>query len=564
MVGRRSWAVGCTWRRLALVGAAAWSVACGEKHPPFADFAPPCASLNPADCASSKGGEAGEPGLVLTNECELPPEAMALGAQNWEPAGEAEEPETCAEAVASKSYIGCEFWPTVTANIVGYVFDFTVVVANTGTTEANIEVTRGTEVIATAVVAPDSLEKIYLPWVDELKRNLEPCEEGIAPAASVKVFNGAYRLTSDRPIVAYQFNPLQFEPRGGPPGKDWQECTEYSFTNDASLLLPTQALGTSYRGMTWTRRGSDGFAQPFMAITAVDDDTKLSVFAPAEASIAAGPGVPPIPEGTKRDFTLDRGEVLQLMARDEDTLSGSVLQSDRPVQVIAGDSCAYVPQGVAACDHLEETVPPAQALGQRYLVAPPTGPSGAPIPYTVELLGNRDGTQLYYPGGKPRGFPDTLEAGQISLISNVKESFEVLGSHEFGVLLFLQGGSDDQQGETDPSQSIAVPPQQFRKRYVFLAPDDYTVSYADVIAPSDADVLLDGEPVSEEPEYFECSPYKVLRVWLDQSRGGIHLLEGTKPIGVQVLGHASYTSYQYPGGLNVSEIAEPPVEPPVK
>src|SRR5690349_21054173 len=111
---------------------------------------------------------------------------------------------------------------------------------------------------------------------------------------------------------------------------------------------------------------------------------------------------------------------------------------------------------------------------------------------------------------------------------------------------------------------MAVPMQQFRHRYVFLAPDDYLVNYADVIAPSDATVSLDGAEVDEEPEYFKCSPFKVLRIWLDQSRGGIHVLESNEPIGVQVLGHASYTSYQYPGGLNVSEISEAPEQPPVK
>jgi hypothetical protein len=33
-------------------------------------------------------------------------------------------------------------------------------------------------------------------------------------------------------------------------------------------------------------------------------------------------------------------------------------------------------------------------------------------------------------------------------------------------------------------------------------------------------------------------------------------------VGIQVVGYGSYTSYQYPGGLNLTLIAPPP--PPIK
>src|SRR5262249_38129788 len=36
------------------------------------------------------------------------------------------DPKTCAEAAAAKSYVGCDYWPTVTSNIVSDVFDYAV------------------------------------------------------------------------------------------------------------------------------------------------------------------------------------------------------------------------------------------------------------------------------------------------------------------------------------------------------------------------------------------------------------------------------------------------------
>ena len=44
---------------------------------------------------------------------------------------------TCAGAAKAKSYIGCDYWPTVVANQVWSIFDFAVVVANAGTTDAD-------------------------------------------------------------------------------------------------------------------------------------------------------------------------------------------------------------------------------------------------------------------------------------------------------------------------------------------------------------------------------------------------------------------------------------------
>jgi hypothetical protein len=70
--------------------------------------------------------------------------------------------------------------------------------------------------------------------------------------------------------------------------------------------------------------------------------------------------------------------------------------------------------------------------------------------------------------------------------------------------------------------------------------------------------------VTAEREPFSCTSYEVVRVWLDQSGDGIHVLEASEPVSVQVLGHAFATSYMYPGGLNFSEISEAPPHPVVK
>ncbi|MCA9620027.1 MAG: hypothetical protein KC731_13470, partial [Myxococcales bacterium] len=52
--------------------------------------------------------------------------------------------------------------------------------------------------------------------------------------------------------------------------------------------------------------------------------------------------------------------------------------------------------------------------------------------------------------------------------------------------------------------------------------------------------------------------YVIERVPLGASTGGVHVLEGDAAFGIQVTGYGSYTSYYYPGGLNLGVIAPPP------
>jgi hypothetical protein len=119
---------------------------------------------------------------------------------------------------------------------------------------------------------------------------------------------------------------------------------------------------------------------------------------------------------------------------------------------------------------------------------------------------------------------------------------------------------DDPKG--DPSQSTVASAEQFRTRYVFLAPSDYPVLYADITATEDAQITLDGAPIVEPWVRIGAGPWGVHRADLRRSgNGGAHTLEAKKPVGVQVIGFGDNTSFQYPAGLNLALIAPPPPAP---
>jgi hypothetical protein len=104
--------------------------------------------------------------------------------------------------------------------------------------------------------------------------------------------------------------------------------------------------------------------------------------------------------------------------------------------------------------------------------------------------------------------------------------------------------------------------EQYRTKYVFLAPNDYDFNYIDVVAPSDAELVLDGVVVDYGSKSPIADGYDVWRVGLVSSGSGAHTLESSTEVGLQVLGYGLFTSYEYPGGLNLKHISPPPPPPP--
>lgn len=485
---------------------------------------------------------------------------------------------TCEDALKAKSYVGCEYWPTVVANVVWSIFDFAVIVANAGADPADVTVTGPAGFSTNAHVAPGSLQKIYLPWVTQLKGpDSDVCGDVVPITASVKAIKSAYHLVSTKPVTVYQFNALEYKPEGGPAGKDWSSCPGshapascgpeqcFSYSNDASLLLPTSALTGNYRvtGIHgWSRTTGKSVVGSYFAVTGTADGTAVTVKVGSKGTIVAGgTDIAAASAGDVITFNLDAGDVAQVLgapSADSD-LSGSLVEATKPVQVITGAPCIENPIGVKACDHVEESNFPAETLGKHYIVTSPTGPGGNIVGHVVRIYGNVDGTKLTYAGKQPASAPATINAGDVVDLGVVKDDFEVQGDQAFAVGSFmLAGDTVDPTGlRGDPSQSLSTAVEQYRTRYVFLAPDDYLENWADIVVPDGAHVTLDGTTLTTAPSPI-AGGYSVMRVQLGAGKLGAHDLRSNIPVGLQVLGYGEYTSYQYPGGSNLTSIAPPP------
>jgi len=497
----------------------------------------------------------------------------------------------CEIMAQGDSNVGCHFWPTPVNNAhLDPLFDadFGVVVHNANTEVVEITVTKGAELITQLSVAAGAVEVIQLEYDAVLKG---------APSdfSSVLVTRGGYQVTASLPVTVYQFNPLGFEILHSCVNSAEDPC--HSYSNDASLLLPDHALSNNYVvvsrptfGITKnTAAGSPlHFIPGFMSIVGTEENTTVTIR--FSAYTAAGDDLLAYAPGDTAQFTLGRADVLQILSDippdcsagtetsdDCNTdvpgdvcrycdmgplydLTGTVIQSTAPIAVFAGHVCSFVPYNNWACDHLEEQMVPSETWGTDYIVArtEPQSPDSAE-PNVVRIVSREDDNTITFD-------PSTVH-DSVNLYANeyleltTAENFRVTATYPIMVAQYLVGqnyytSSRDYWG--DPAFALVVPYEQYRTEYTFLVPETITYNYVNVIGPVGEaganihNITLDGTPV----EFADgiLGNYGIARVDISNSVNSYHTITGDQPFGIMVYGFARFTSYFYPGGLDLEYI----------
>jgi hypothetical protein len=451
----------------------------------------------------------------------------------------------CSPDNLGTSYIGCDYYPTVTGNTAGEAFDYAVAIANTTMTDADITIDGGALTMPMTVTVPANQVRVQvLPWQQALKlcdtMATGGCEQTGMPSAALAV-RGAYHLRSTQPVTVYQFNALQYSKDG----------VTFSFSNDASLLMPTNVWHADYYAAAWRAEGPNPSE---LAVTAMRDNTQVTIV--ARASTLPGGGAPGFQRDVPQTVTLNAGDVLEITSSAGD-LTGSRITSDKEIQVISGHFCADVPDNMSACDHLEESMFPVDALGQHYIVNAPaltTIPQGKVE--VIRVIATAPNTTLSYDPPQV-GAPTVIaNAGDYVEIAGNAASFEITASAKVLVAQYMEG---QQAGGSygDPAMALAVPVEQYRTSYLFHAPLSYQSNYVDITAPMGASVTLDGASVALTPIGGTGYGFARAEEISDGPNGdGNHRVEGSDKVGISVYGYGQYTSYWYPGGLDFTVILE--------
>lgn len=515
-----------------------------------------------------------------------------------------------------QSYLGCKYLAVPLANSqLDSTFSYAVVLANPQSYAVAVSIVGGALGTTKSVtLAPrgqsGDVQTVELPWVSKLLQKRPACYQSGVPdpldcvARSSLALDGAYRIETNGPIAAYQFNPLQYVKPG---------TNKYSYTSDASLLLPETALGKHYLAMTygnWSNETLGPYSEDvtlihggLIAIAGTTDNTTLTVqlsatvYDPNNENLELAPGT--------YDFSLGRGDVLQLLGKkaDED-LTGTRIVADQKIAVFVGHDCTQVPDGRPACNHLEEQLLPQQAWGKSYAVSPlrVRAPDEVSV---VRIVSQTSNNQLVFDGiaapaacsaplgngamcefetGTPfqvsamgsflvaqfmRGQgPPPHEAEICSLHSGDSECAAFTGGPQQwcsvhytdplceGYIKWCSFNATHPSCQGDPSMVFEVPTLQYRGSYDILVPSTYPVSRLNVVAPTGAAVLLDGVALGLVPDVMTSTIGAGYDLFVMPISGGAHHLESTdlSRFGVKVYGVATYTAYVYAGGLDLEAL----------
>lgn len=490
----------------------------------------------------------------------------------------------CIEAAANRSYLGCEYWPVDLDNATevlgapvggrcerGELLDDVRVCWNGQTTAGVCDYDNGCPAgfrCQTTPVCGLNAQKspfaivVSNPQASTVSITLESADgtthtAAVPSGAVASLFpqqlgfadqslnhsgqtQQAYRLSSDAPIVAYQFNPLD---------------NVDVFSNDGSLLIPSHAYDTQYLALTLptlTRRPDTNDYNSY--VTVVGSAESVDIQVTPSADVRAGDGVPAMRAGQTYDFTLAKYDVLNLEAGADGDMTGTrIVAPDgvTPFGVFVGHEAMVLPvQGEArpcCADHIEEQLFPISTWGARFAIA--RSQPRKTEPDLLRILAHRADTRITFDPQPANTNCGTIGVGEfcealIMADTEVNATEPILIGH---LLMSTDGAAGD------PALSLAVPVEQFRDSYTFLVPEEYDEQFISVVARQGDTVMLGAADVTDQFRDFGAL-YMGARIRVTP---GQRKITCAATCGVVVYGYSQAVSYLFAAGLDLEQITVP-------
>ncbi len=490
---------------------------------------------------------------------------------------------------------GCEFWavdlPNEASNL-GFSENaaeqpYSLVIANVKDYEVQVTVYKNTarvgqpvqeEIVTQAYVQPMDIVQIDLPQREVDGTMGQNQEYQIFSGSKTFVSPHAYRVETNGPVVAYQFNPIIQE-----------------FSNDASILIPTQALGKNYYVMGWPTANpcGDQSVDPSIpdntavTIVGVHPNTQVTVYPTHRIKASDGDSGFHIEEtepGEPIEFTIGPFDVVNLSSwqpivgimecfeymQYTGDQTGTKVVSSMPVAVFTslergigfgGADPEPHPDwtqedGICCTDHLEQQMFPVEALGKEFALtrSPVRSPDPAwREPDIYRVLATENDTVVTTTLDDHSEF--TLNEAEYFTFASDKP-FVLRSTRPIIVAQVLVSDHFVPGGIGDPTMIVFPPAEQYRDRYVFLVPTTFQDNYMTLSIPSGATVEIDGHTPGEFDTQCESEEIGVLdgtlyTQWTCIMEEGAHLVTASEPAGLCVYGYYSVGSYGFPGGSDV-------------
>ncbi len=382
-------------------------------------------------------------------------------------------------------------------------------------------------------------------------------DDSDAPKPQTVYQGRALEIISDEPIICYGM-------------------TRYRYSSDGFMILPIEQWGTDYVVSSWNDPGTDDGSQyltSYTSIVAGYDNTKVK-FKLGGSQSNYTPGVNRLAFGDSATKKMNSNDVWLIgVAGDYNDLSGSLVHSNKPVAVISGNFCAYVPTNVPYCDYIISQDRPIDSWGKQYHVTPIINRKNGSIVrvYTSEPTTVYQDDKVW---GKLSEVGGSEGSGFISrrIVDEEDELRPVLihADAPITVTQYNTGQAEDKL-KGDPFQATLNPISDYSNEFYFAIPVrnnkvGFEKNYINIIyqatdngeIPNDIELGIrkngnmnwqklntiaktSGKDIYNKGDI----KWKVVTVRLTDSEALYYGLRGNKPMGVLQYGYDYYESYGY-------------------
>jgi len=511
------------------------------------------------------------------------------GARNANPAPEGDSgpdddlsaTESCEAAAEARSTIGCEYWSVDLDNAENFsdtaaAGQFAVAVANVAhggavTVQVHINNAQQGEPLDLQLVEEHSIPEndLYIFNLPRRDADGDSIQENSDDGPQTWLSSRAFRIKSDKPVVAYQFNTL-----------------DQQYSNDASRLMPSSALGKDHLVLGYppsTPWGPLISNRAYITVVGVQENTFVEVMPTFD--IEAGEGVPAISGNTTAEFEIGPFDVLNLETRlltqseqggEKPDLSGSEVFSDKPVAVFFGTDMSMVQEHDAiedcCAEHIEQQIIPSESMGYSYVVSHSAQRNVGDTPENdcYRIMSYSDGASVNTNLPAPND-AFTLNRGVFREFF-VNTGFTLSSSKPLHVGQFLVIGTETDIEIGDSSLLYVPALAQRRSFYIFTTGKNFAYNYAVISKAEGVTATLDGQDISSSED---CSGPsidgqvggKTYEAWTCRIEDGSHtihsgatLAEAEDPLGVFVYGYYDAGSYAYPAGSDMLETNDDIIE----
>ncbi|CAN5144408.1 hypothetical protein BH09MYX1_BH09MYX1_07320 [soil metagenome] len=474
----------------------------------------------------------------------------------------------CDAAAANKSSIGCDYYAIPSDSTVSSGSCYAAFVTNTWSAPMKVTLSwKGTTIDATPFsyipkgsgnsityqavpstgIPSNNMAIVFLNNTNEASGLKVECPAGVKVAVTNEnlVLHGtnlghAMEIQTSVPAVVYDIYPY-----GG----------AKSYISSATLLLPTTSWDTNYVAATM---GADPASYtPGVDLVAREDGTQITLL--PSISITAANGVTGATKGVPVVYSANKGQTIHLMQVPDGTgsdLSGSIIQSNKPVGVWGEHFCMFQPN------------PPkwrilGAAKGTTLTYDPPV--AGAPTALTTGQLVEFDGPGAFHVKSQDNMHPFYLAAHRPGSDCDAAHQqippVKALGNDYVAVANEATG-----YGIGGPETVNVVPPAQFLSSYIFFTDPTYGNTDLALVRKkaSDAtfkDVTLDclgtvtgWLPIGGTDYQYTHVDVQHLGAKVGACDNGLHTIKSDAPFGITVWGYDSASSYAYPAGASVKSI----------